>query len=421
MSSNPAGTPVEAALKPPRAPASLPVLLVVYALGGLLATDAYLPSMPMLPAVFGTTATAVQFTLTAYFAGVTLANLFYGPLSDRYGRRPVLLFGGVAFLLATLACALATSIEMLTIGRFAQGAAVCSLTVTSRATVRELYDDRRVTKINAYIAMAEGLAPALGPVIGAEILLLLGWRWNFFLVFAIAGGALIALFFVLPESNVRKNRHALELGPIMRVYGRLLVTRDFIGPVTCAGLIFGTLILYITVAPFMLIDEMGLSERQYSLAQGTIVVFYIIGLVGTSRLIHHLRPWVLLTAGLLCINAGGILMLGLALAGYHDFWAFVAPFGVYTLGIGIAMAPMMTRALSSYRQATGSVAALMGTVTMGCAYVGSQVATVIYDATTLPIAWAVAATSLGALVVYGLSEIGRKEHLAFEPTAGHSD
>jgi DHA1 family bicyclomycin/chloramphenicol resistance-like MFS transporter len=397
----------------------LPVLLVVYALGGLLATDAYLPSMPMLPGVFDTTATAVQFTLTAYFAGVTLANLFYGPLSDRYGRRPVLLFGGIAFLLATLACALATSIEMLTIGRFAQGAAVCSLTVTSRATVRELYDDQKVTKINAYIAMAEGLAPALGPVIGAEILLLLGWRWNFFLVFAIAGLALLALFFVLPESNVRRNRHALKPLPILQVYMRVLLTRDFIGPVLSAGLIFGALILYITVAPFVLIDEFGMSERQYSLAQGAIVICYIVGLVGTSRLVHWLKPWMLLTAGLLFINAGGFLLLGLALAGYETFWAFVGPFGVYSLGIGIAMAPMMTRALSSYRQATGSVAALMGTLTMGCAYIGSQVATVIYDATTLPIAWAVAITSFGALVIYGLSEVGRREHKARARSLGH--
>jgi len=392
---------------PPKPSSALPVLLVVYALGGLLATDTYLPSMPMLSEVFGTTEQSVQFTLTAYFAGVTIANLFYGPLSDRYGRRPVLLGGGIFFLVATLVCALATSIEMLIFGRFAQGAAVCSLTVTSRATVRELYDDARVTKLNAYIAMAEGLAPALGPVIGAEILLLLGWRWNFFLVLVLAGLALIGLFFALPESNVRPNRDALRPWPIITVYGRLLMTRDFIGPVLAAGLIFGGLMLYITVAPFLIIDEMGLTPREFGQTQGGVVVAYMVGLITSTRLITRTGPVALLCLGLISIVAGGVSMLVLALTGYTGFWSFVLPFVAYALGIGIAMAPMLTRALSADRSATGSVAALLGTLTMACAYIGSQTATVIYDGTTLPVAWAIAGISVGAGIIYVVTDFHR--------------
>ncbi len=391
----------------PTPPRALPVLLVVYALGGLLATDTYLPSMPLLPEVFGTTAQSVQFTLTAYFAGVTIANLFYGPLSDRYGRRPVLLGGGIFFLVATMVCALATSIDMLIFGRFAQGAAVCSLTVTSRATIRELYDDQRVTKLNAYIAMAEGLAPALGPIIGAEILLLLGWRWNFFLVIVLAGLALIGLFFALPESNVQPNRDALRPWPVLTIYGRLLATRDFIGPVAASGLIFGGLMLYITVAPFILIGEMGLTPREFSQAQAGVVLAYILGLISTSRMVNRIGSVALLCLGLAAVVIGGVSMLVLALLGYNNVWAFVLPFVAYTLGIGIAMAPMLTRALSTNRSATGSVAALLGTLTMACAYVGSQTATVIYDGTTLPIAWAICGISLGAAVVYVISDFHR--------------
>ena len=389
--------------KPPTPPASLPVLLVIYALGGLLATDTYLPSLPMLPEVFGTTEGEVQFTMTAYFAGVMVANLFYGPLSDRYGRRPVLLGGGVAFLAATLICAAATSIESLTIGRFLQGASVCSLTVTSRATVRDLYDDARVTKLNAYIAMAEGIAPAIGPVIGAEVLVLLGWRWNFYLVFLIAGAALFALFFVLPESNVRKNRHALRMGPVIRIYARILLTRDFLGPVLAAGFVFGGLMLYITAAPFLLIDVMELTEREFAVTQAALVLLYIAGLVAASRLISTIGPKPLLFAGLMAIAGGGCTMHALAMAGFGGYWAFVSPFGLYAIGIGLAMAPMLTRALSVHPQATGSVAALLGTVTMGCAFLGSHLVIWVYDGTTAPIAMALAAISLGAVLIYAVT------------------
>ncbi len=388
----------------PRPPKILPILIIVYALGALLATDLYLPSMPQLTQEFGTNTASVQFTLTAYLAGVALANPFYGPLSDRHGRRPELLLGGAAFLLATQACAFAVSIEMLTIGRFAQGCAVCSLTVTSRAAIRELYDDARVTKLTAYIAMAEGMAPAVGPIIGAEILLLLNWRWNFYLVFTLAGLALIGLFFTLPESNLHPNKRALHLGPLLAVYGRLLVTRDFIGPVAAAGLVFGGLMLYITAAPFLLIDGLGLTPREFSQTQAAVVVGYIAGLVGTSRLVGRVPQAWLLNAGLATVTAGGAAMLALALAGQNDFWAVVAPFALYTCGIGIAMAPLLTRALSANRAATGSVASLLGTLTMGCAYIGSQIATITYDGTSRPVAWAIGAAALGALAIYTISE-----------------
>lgn len=390
---------------PPNPPAVLPFLIIAYALGGLLATDTYLPSMPLLAEEFGTSGKEVQFTLSAYFAGITIANLFYGPLSDRYGRRPILLLGGIAFLMATFVCALATSIEMLTLGRFAQGAAVCSLTVTSRATIRELYDDARTTRLNAYVAMAEGLAPAVGPIIGAEILLLLGWRWNFYLVAAMAGLALLGLFFALPESNTQPNLYALRPGPMARIYGRLLTTRDFIGPVGASGLIFGGLMLYITAAPFLLIDEMGLTPRQFGQTQAAVVLTYIVGLVGTSRLIGRIGPKPLLNLGLVFVTLGGLGMLAMAMAGYTGFWGFVAPFAFYTLGIGVAMAPMLTWAMSANRAATGSVAALLGTLTMACAFLGSHAAIWIYDGRTLPIAIAIAGISCGAVAVYSLSRL----------------
>jgi Bcr/CflA subfamily drug resistance transporter len=386
----------------------LPALIIGYAIGALLSTDLYLPSMPLLTQEFGTQTSAVQQTLTVYLAGLTIANPFYGPLSDRYGRRPVMLYGGVAFLSATLICALSCSVNMLILGRFAQGATICSLTVTSRATIRELYDDARVTKLTAYIAMAEGIAPVVGPVIGAEILILASWRWNFILVFTITSFALVGLFFILPESNLNPNKQALKLRPLLLIYGRLLITLEFIGPVLAAGLVFGGLMLYITVAPFLLIDQLSLTPREFSQTQAGVVVGYILGLVWTSRLVHYCSQKKLLHVGLAAITLGSLSMLSLALCNISGFWAVIMPFVFYTFGIGIATAPLLTYALSTNRAATGSVAALLGTLTMGCAFLGSQTATIIYNGSILPVAWAISFAVLAALVVYTLSVYFRK-------------
>jgi DHA1 family bicyclomycin/chloramphenicol resistance-like MFS transporter len=386
----------------PRAPAALPLLIVTYAIASLLTMDMYLPAMPTIEDVFATGPASVQLTMTVYLAGFAMSQLIYGPLSDRYGRRPVMLLGGWGFVIGTSLCALSLWIEMLVAARFLQGITIGSLTVTSRAILRELYEEKRGTKLLAYISMAEGLSLALGPIIGAYILLWLGWRPIFWVVAIVAASALIGLFFMLPESNRNKDRRALEMASLIGTFGRILFAPGFLGYVVPGGLAFGGLMAYYTTGSFVLQDGLGLSPEGFAQIQFLLVLAYIGGLLTSNRLIERFGLDRLIIAGLFIISAGAIGLLGFALAGQEAVITVVIPFGVYAFGIGAAMAPLITRAMSVLPSATGSVAALLGMMTMGLAFLGSLVAQLAYTGAVLSMALPIAGLAAASVTTYAI-------------------
>ena len=168
---------------------------------GPLSTDLYLPSLPTLVTVFNASISEVQLTLSVFLFGFAGCQLIYGPLSDRFGRKPVLLGGLSIFVVASAACALATSIDMLIALRLMQAIGGCSAGVVSRAIVRDLFERQQAARMLAYSGALMGLAPAVAPLIGAYILVWIGWEANFFIV-ALWGGALIVIVSLsLSESN----------------------------------------------------------------------------------------------------------------------------------------------------------------------------------------------------------------------------
>lgn len=387
---------------PPRAPFILPILIVVYALASLLTMDMYLPAMPQIEDVFATTPGAVQLTMTVYLAGFAISQLIYGPVSDRFGRRPVMLLGGWGFVIGTSLCALSMWIEMLILARFLQGITIGSLTVTSRAILRELYDETKGTKLLAYISMAEGLSLALGPIIGAYILLWLGWRPIFWIVALIAAMALIGLFLALPESNRNKDRQALEIGTLVRTYGRIMFAPGFLGYVIPGGLAFGGLMAYYTTGSFVLQEGLGLTPSGFAQIQFVVVLAYVGGLVASNRMIERIGLNRLIIAGLFVVSVGATALLALAAGGEQSVIGVVLPFAIYAFGIGAAMAPLITRAMSSTTSATGSVAALLGMLTMGIAFLGSLVAQIAYDGSVLSMALPIAGLAAAAVIVYAI-------------------
>ncbi|MEO1224937.1 MAG: multidrug effflux MFS transporter [Pseudomonadota bacterium] len=385
----------------PKPPVILPFLIVAYALASLLTMDMYLPAMPTLERVLQTTPGQVQLTMTVYLIGFAFSQLLYGPLSDRYGRRPVMLLGGLGFVIATILCAVSTTIEILIAARFLQGLTIGSLTVTCRATLRELYEPKRGTKLLAYISMAEGLSLAAGPIIGAEILLLAGWRWTFWVVAILAGSALIGLFFALPESNRRKNSQALHLRPLLTIFGRLLTTRRFIGYALPGGCAFAGLMAYYTVGSFLLRDA-GLTPREFSQMQAIVVIAYLSGLGASSRLVERFGFGRLIVGGFATVAIGALSMPALAFAGIDGVWAIVVPLAVYAVGIGSSMAPLIMLALSVNPAATGTVAATFGMLTMSIGGLGSLTAHLAYNGHVLSLAIPVACMAILSVVFFAL-------------------
>lgn len=378
----------------------LPMALVIYLIAGFVVTDLYLPSLPAIARDFGTSDTMVQASLALFLLGFALGNLVFGPLSDRHGRRPILIIGGLGFLAATLACAIAPTAESFVLARLAQGGMVASVTVVVQTLVRELYDDTKVVKVMALITMVEAVSPALAPVAGAEIALAFDWRANFWIVL-IAGAAALALVVrIAPESLPPERRSHNDLMGVLTTYMRLAGRWNLMAPLLAAGFVFGGLMLYLTVAPFYFIDTLGLGERDFAIAQFVCVLCYVAGLMVTSRLSDKVRLSLLIGAGFASAAIGGLGMVASALVFANHALTVTIPFAIFAFGIGLALAPLITEALSADPRATGTVAAIIGVVTIGCAFIGSVLAASAYDGSALSMAWPLAVTALIAVGLF---------------------
>ena len=187
-----------------------PFLLVFYEISNYLANDMYLPALPQITTDLFTTVHTAQQTLTVFFLGAASLQLFLGPLSDRLGRRPIFFAGGFIFILSTAFCMLATHIHTLLIARFFQGCAVCFIVTAGYSTIHEIYDHIKAIQILAIMASITVIAPAFGPLLGSLVLHWGSWRWIFGLLLIWACIALLALWFLMPESNPKEKRHTFN-------------------------------------------------------------------------------------------------------------------------------------------------------------------------------------------------------------------
>jgi DHA1 family bicyclomycin/chloramphenicol resistance-like MFS transporter len=290
------------------------------AVGGV-ATNIYIPTLPAVTADFQTTPANVQLTLLTYFAGVALAQLIYGPLADRYGRRPVLFVGLAIFVIASAACAFAPTIEGLIIARFVQAYGACVGQVIGRAVVRDLFDRNETARAMASITLAIAIAPAAAPVLGAYVHLWAGWRMTFVVV-AIFGliVALIA-FRALPETLPRRRSSAG--GPVAptpasgvammaAAYWRLLRSRAFMGYSLTSTFIFAALFAFVSDAPFIVITMLGESPQAYSFYSLITVLGFAIGSYGAGRLTPRLGIDRTIILGLWILAAAALVMFGWA-------------------------------------------------------------------------------------------------------------
>ena len=251
------------------------VLLIMIAASGasILSTDLYAPTLPHLPAYFGTDAATVQLTMALNLGAYALAQLIWGPLGDRYGRRGIFIIGMGAFALTVVAAAISQTIGQLIVARILMGAAASVEAVLVLAVIGDLYEGEESAKIFAVYGMVISLVPAAGPIIGGFVFEWFGWRANFYLL----AGIVVLVFALglvrLPETLPTAERTALRLSAILRGYGRLLANGGFVTVSATLGLAIGAIFAYITEAPFILIDKHGIETRYFGLYQAVMSVF----------------------------------------------------------------------------------------------------------------------------------------------------
>lgn len=343
-------------------PDSLAVGAILTALAALgqISVSLYIPSLPSLAADLGATAESANLTLSLLLVGLAGGQLLYGPLSDRFGRRRVLIAGLTVYLLASVLCAVAPTIEALIAARILQGLGACAGPVLGRAIVQDVYGRDRAAKALAYIGMAFALSPAVTPIIGGYLQVWFGWRANFVFLAAVAAIVWLAVWWLLAETNRDRDPTALDPGRLVRTYAMLLKTPEFVGYLVSLAAIFAGLMTYVAVSPFVFIESLGLSPDVFGLLNVFNVMGLITGNLVAGRLTQRLGIRRMVLTGLVLALAGGILMVATALAGLFSVAAIVVPLMVFTMGMGIVYPNAMAGAMAPFPRAVGSASALMG-------------------------------------------------------------
>jgi DHA1 family bicyclomycin/chloramphenicol resistance-like MFS transporter len=345
-----------------------------------LSTDMYLPALPAIARDLDTQVAAVQTTLSVFFLGMALGQLFYGPLSDRFGRRKPLLGGILLYVAATIACALAPSVEVLWTARLAQALGGCAAVVIARASVRDTFDVLESARVFSRLVLVMGAAPILAPLLGGQILEFASWRMIFWLLVAFGIASLIAVWFRLPETHAGTPR-AARPHVAVRTFIEIGRDRTFLWPALTSSITQGTLFAYLVSCPAVLVEQYGVSPRAFGAFFGINAIGIIAATQINARLLRRVSISRLLNRGVTATLIAGLATLVVAYAEVGEPWTIAACWFAMMTSLGFVGANASARALANQQSRAGSASALMGAMQFG---MGSIAGSVVAGLTASP-------------------------------------
>ncbi|MDP4547779.1 multidrug effflux MFS transporter [Marinobacter sp. MDS2] len=375
------------------------ILLAAAVALGPMATDMYLPALPQIGSDFGAGTDQVQLTLSLYVVGFAIAQLICGPLADRFGRKPVMIGGMVLFAVASIGCALASSIESLQMFRFLQALGGSAGPVLGRAIVRDVYQPRDAAKILAMLGGMMALAPAIAPTFGGLIVAHMDWHWIFTVM---AGYALIMIAIIaigIPEPLSQNNRQPFRLGSLLRNYRKVSADMTFVGYTLTSAAIYGGIFAFLSGSAFVLIDVLGVAPEHFGLYTAVTAGGYLLGNMTSIRLTNQLHPDQVLLYGLVTTVAAGMAMALLAWNQIYSPWAVILPQTLFMVGTGMVLPQTMAGALANHPTMAGSASALLGFIQMSAAATAGALVGHLHDGTPLVMASIIA--TCGALGLLG--------------------
>jgi DHA1 family bicyclomycin/chloramphenicol resistance-like MFS transporter len=366
---------------------------------GPLSTDMYLPSLPDLAKALGATTAQAQLTLSAFLAGFALGQIVYGPLSDRYGRRPVLMTGLAVYTAASAICALSTSIEMLTVARFVQALGACGPIVLARSIVRDLYAGPRAGQELSRMGTIMGLVPAAAPILGSFLHAAFGWRSNFAGTLLFGAAMMAWVWIALPETLKTRAPEVPSPAAIARVYAMLARNRAFLSYLGLFALSYGGLFAYISGSSFVLQQVYGLSPFAFGISFAVGVTGYIAGTMIATRIVPSLGIDRTVGIGASLLAAGGLMTLAAIPTGLGTV-GIVGANVIYFAGIGLVMPQSMAGALTPFPERAGAASSLVGFCQMSFAALVGIVVGHALGSSAWPLAIAVALSGLATLALW---------------------
>jgi len=371
---------------------------------GPLAIDFYLPAFPAMALAFGTDEQHVQLTLAAYFLGLSIGQLMYGPVADRFGRRIPLLTGVGLFTVASLACAYAPNLEWLLGARFVQALGGCAGMVISRAIVSDKCDAVGSAKVFSQLMLVMGLAPILAPMLGGLLVNTTGWQSIFLVLTGFSALAAVAVALGLPES-MPANVPRQPLSGALRQYGRLLSDPVYLGHALTGGIAIAGMFAYIAGSPFVFIKLYGVPAEHFGWLFGTNAAGFILVAQVNARLLAKRGPAFLLARTVWIYLAAGLALFAVSSLHTEQLWPLLIPLFICIASLGCILPNASACAMNGQGARAGSASAMLGCLQFSVAAGAASLVGILYDGSAMPMAMVI---SLCGILVVSIAMLTRR-------------
>ena len=375
------------------------VLLAAISALGPSATQILLPAVPVIRRDFAVSDDIAQLTVSLSMAAIAIGTLTYGPLADKFGRRPIIMLGLFICAAGSLLCAIAGNIELLVIGRFVQAFGAAVGLVLARAIIRDVYGPAESARVIATLVMVMVVIPMISPAVGGELLIRYGWGsiGTVFAVFSVA--MLFMTGFSLPET-LKEPVPFAGVGSMLLTFGELLSSRVFSGYAFCVAFVSVVFFSFIAAGPEILVSVYGRPANEYGyyfimMPFGFMVGNYIARHYGSRQHIDRL-----MLIGMTIAIAGIFLAFALLLAGWRHPLALFAPVSLTVLGNGITLPNAQAAAINEFPRLAGSASGLTGFLQMALSALAAQLVATVYNGTAYPLMFIMLAASLLSLISF---------------------
>ncbi len=400
-----------------RAPWGEVLLLGGLTMFGSVAMDMYLPALPRIAGVLHASPRAAQATISIFLLGLAVGQLAFGPLSDRWGRRPPILWGVALFVLSTAGCAVVTDAGALIALRLLQAVGACAGMVVARAVVRDRYADNEVLHVFSMLTLVFGVAPVLAPLVGGWVLTVAGWR-AIFAVQALFGLVVgLVAFVALPESRSEATRLKADAERTLASYAALLRQRRLVGYLLTGSLSGAALFSYITAAPAVVMGVFHIPAAHFGWVFGTNAVGLIAAGQLNARLARRVYPQRLLMGALVVAIAAALMLVVDAYTRWGGVWGVLAPLFVVIAGFGMSQPNAGAEAMKVDRTRAGGSSALLGFGSFGAGALAGAVQELVGGGPVRSMAWVILGALVSALAAYQLLVRGPDRRDEAQPRA----
>ena len=385
---------------------------IVFILGLLamlmpLSIDMYLPALPVISAQFGVPAGSAQMTLSTYILGFALGQLFYGPMADSLGRKPVILGGTLVFAVAAVACALAQTIDHLIIMRFFHGLAAAAASVVINALMRDIYPKEEFSRMMSFVMLVTTIAPLVAPMAGGAVLVWFSWHMIFWILALAALLASAMIFFFIDETLPVERRQKFHIRTTIGNFASLFRHKRVLSYMLASGFSFAGMFSFLSAGPFVYIELNHVSPQHFGYYFALNIVFLFIMTIINSRFVRRVGALNMFRAGL-CIQF--VMAVWLVVSAFLGvgFWALVVGVAAFVGCVAMVSSNAMAVILDEFPHMAGTASSLAGTFRFGIgAIVGALLAMATFS-TAWPMLWAMAFCATSSILFYLYASRPRK-------------